>query len=260
MKREAEVKDKLRYTVKEVSELTNVTIKALHHYHKIGLLAPSEVSEAGYRLYGMKELERLQHILFYRELDVPLGRIKEILETEPDRLAVLTEQRELLAQRGQRLERLIRTIDESIRTAEKGETMDRNDMFKGFADEAQWREAMSGQNEYVKETYGYDLLDDKTIDPVAMNETAAEAKRFMDGMAQALRDGARFDDERVLSMIGGHVRFLDRTVHATSPSDFAAQTRFFMNDDFHRSMLEGQQTGLAYYICFAAESFAARPT
>lgn len=55
------------YTLKEVSELSGVTIKTLHHYHKIGLLAPCEISEAGYRLYGTKELERLQQILFYRK-------------------------------------------------------------------------------------------------------------------------------------------------------------------------------------------------
>ncbi|GGB40658.1 hypothetical protein GCM10011409_17690 [Lentibacillus populi] len=64
------------YTVKEMAKFANVTIKTLHHYHKIGLLYPYKVSEAGYRLYGMKELERLQQILFYRELDFPLKEIK----------------------------------------------------------------------------------------------------------------------------------------------------------------------------------------
>lgn len=68
------------YTVKEVSELSKVTIKTLHHYHKIGLLLPSRISDAGYRLYGMKELERLQEILFYRELEFSLDQIKEMCE------------------------------------------------------------------------------------------------------------------------------------------------------------------------------------
>ncbi|XWX60162.1 MerR family transcriptional regulator [Desulfitobacterium sp. AusDCA] len=61
------------YTVKEVAELAGVTIKTLHHYHKIGLLLPCEITDAGYRLYGPKELERLQQILFYRELDFSLN-------------------------------------------------------------------------------------------------------------------------------------------------------------------------------------------
>lgn len=59
------------YTVKEVSELSNVTVKTLHHYHKIGLLLPCKASGAGYRLYGTNELERLQEILFFREMDTP---------------------------------------------------------------------------------------------------------------------------------------------------------------------------------------------
>lgn len=63
------------YTVTEVARLAGVTVKALHHYHKIGLLKPCKVTEAGYRLYGTKELERLQQILFYRELDFSLEQI-----------------------------------------------------------------------------------------------------------------------------------------------------------------------------------------
>jgi DNA-binding transcriptional MerR regulator len=76
--------------------MANVTVKTLHHYHKIGLLLPCEVSDAGYRFYSMKELERLQEILFYRELDFPLRKIKQILTGEHDRLKILKEQKMLL--------------------------------------------------------------------------------------------------------------------------------------------------------------------
>ena len=65
----------MEYTVKQVAEMTGVTVKTLHHYHKIGLLLPCRVTEAGYRLYGEGELMRLQQILFYRELDFSLGDI-----------------------------------------------------------------------------------------------------------------------------------------------------------------------------------------
>lgn len=109
------------YTVKEIAALSNVTVKTLHHYHSIGLLLPCEISEAGYRLYGTKELERLQHILFYKELDFPLEKIKQLLEGAPDRLSILASQKELLLARKQRLERVIQTLDESISHAENGE-------------------------------------------------------------------------------------------------------------------------------------------
>ena len=72
------------YMVKEIAKLTGVTVKTLHYYHKIGLLEPSEISEAGYRLYRVRDLERLQQILFYRELDFSLKDIKIALENEPN--------------------------------------------------------------------------------------------------------------------------------------------------------------------------------
>lgn len=84
------------YTVKELSDLAKVTVKTLHHYHRIGLLLPHSVSDAGYRLYGEEELERLQQILFYRELDFPLKQIKQLLDGEPERLSILSSQKQLL--------------------------------------------------------------------------------------------------------------------------------------------------------------------
>ena len=67
-------------TVKEVSNLTGISVRTLHHYDEIGLLKPTEVTEAGYRLYDDTALERLQHILLFRELQFPLKEIKEIIE------------------------------------------------------------------------------------------------------------------------------------------------------------------------------------
>ena len=68
-------------TVKEVSELTGVSIRTLRHYDQIGLLKPTAVSEAGYRLYDETALERLHTILLFRELAFPLKEIKEINQT-----------------------------------------------------------------------------------------------------------------------------------------------------------------------------------
>ena len=68
-------------TVKEVSELTGVSVRALHHYDAIGLLRPTRVTEAGYRLYDGEALKRLWTILLFRELDFPLAAIRAILIT-----------------------------------------------------------------------------------------------------------------------------------------------------------------------------------
>ena len=67
-------------TVKEVSEITGLTIRTLRYYDEIGLLKPTQLTDAGYRLYDNRALEKLQEIMFFRELEVPLTDIKEMME------------------------------------------------------------------------------------------------------------------------------------------------------------------------------------
>jgi len=245
------------YTVKEVSDLSHVTVKTLHHYHKIGLLLPSKVSEAGYRLYGSKELERLQEILFYKELDFPLDQIKEIMEYHSDRLSILSQQEELLLSRKHRLDNIVQTLRKSISCALGGETMDNMEMFKGFENEEKWNIALAEQNQYLKETYGVEPFEVVPTDVQVMNEQAVEAVTFMNNMASSLREGTKHNEERINNLIRNHLGFMNEHGNKITADDFAAQARFFLSDDFHLKMLESQQTGLAYYLSAAAESFAA---
>ena len=95
-------------TVREVSEKTGVSVRALHHYDKIGLLKPAAVSESGYRLYDLASLERLQLILLFRELQFPLKDIRGILDSPAfDRNRALDQQIELLRLRREHLDNLI---------------------------------------------------------------------------------------------------------------------------------------------------------
>ena len=95
-------------TVNEISKLTGISVRTLHHYDEIGLLKPTAVTEAGYRLYDDTALERLQHILLFRELEFPLKDIKYILDS-PDfeRNKALEQQIELLTMKKEHLENLI---------------------------------------------------------------------------------------------------------------------------------------------------------
>lgn len=95
-------------TVNEVSKLTGVSVRTLHHYDAIGLLKPTTVSEAGYRLYDDTALERLQQILLFRELEFPLKEIKSILDSPNfDRCKALEQQIALLTLKKEHLEKLI---------------------------------------------------------------------------------------------------------------------------------------------------------
>ena len=107
-------------TVKEVSERTNISVRTLHYYDEIGLLKPSSYSEGGYRLYDDKALERLQQILFFREFDMPLLDIREIMDNpDLDRDSILVTQKRMLEIKRDRLNRLISGISDILRGENK---------------------------------------------------------------------------------------------------------------------------------------------
>ncbi|MCI9356193.1 MAG: MerR family transcriptional regulator [Lachnospiraceae bacterium] len=103
-------------TVKEVSNLTGISVRTLHYYDEIGLLKPTGKSEAGYRLYDDKALETLQQVLFFREFDIPLKEIKVIMaDPARDRNQILQMQRKMLTAKKERMERLIASIDRILK-------------------------------------------------------------------------------------------------------------------------------------------------
>lgn len=103
-------------TVKDVSEITGVSIRTLRYYDKIGLLKPTELTDAGYRLYDRKALERLQEIMFFKELEMPLEDIKKIMDNPNyDREQVLLTQKTLLEQKRNRLNGIIELISDVMK-------------------------------------------------------------------------------------------------------------------------------------------------
>lgn len=95
-------------TVNEVSKITGVSVRTLHHYDAIGLLKPTRVTEAGYRMYDDAAISRLQSILLFRELQFPLKEIKTILDSpEFDHMEALTQQIELLELQYKRIGELL---------------------------------------------------------------------------------------------------------------------------------------------------------
>ena len=103
-------------TVKEISDLTGISVRTLHYYDEIGLLKPTEKSDAGYRLYDDKALETLQQVLFFREFDIPLKEIKAVMDNPAlERNQILQMQRKMLVAKKERMERLIASIDDILK-------------------------------------------------------------------------------------------------------------------------------------------------
>lgn len=146
------------YTIKEISDISGVTTRTLRHYDNINLLKPSYVTEAGYRIYGSKEINKLQEILFYKELDFSLEEIKKIFDNNIGRKKILLEQKKQIKEKILRLEHIMETIENSIKE-EKGELiMTDNEKFETFK-KNQIDENEKKYGNEIREKYGNDTID-----------------------------------------------------------------------------------------------------
>lgn len=110
-RRHAEMK-----TVKEISQITGISVRALHYYDEIGLLKPTAKTGAGYRLYDDKALETLRQILFFREFDIPLKEIRSLLDTpDLDKRQILKMQKQMLTAKRDRIDRMIASINKILK-------------------------------------------------------------------------------------------------------------------------------------------------
>ncbi|ARJ39395.1 MerR family transcriptional regulator [Sporosarcina ureae] len=123
----------MKMKVKQVAELVGISVRTLHHYDEIGLLTPEETTDAGYRYYSEQNLETLQQILFFKELDFPLKEIKEILSDPSfDRQQALQLHRKLLLEKRDRIDQMVATIDKTTHYLKGEIDMSNEEKFKGF--------------------------------------------------------------------------------------------------------------------------------
>ena len=119
--------------VKEVADLVGISVRTLHHYDEIGLLIPEQTTSAGYRVYSDENLEKLQQILFFRELGFPLKKIKEIVDSPSfERQEALMLQHRMLLEKKKRLEKMIGTVEKTIQHSKGEIEMSNKDKFEGF--------------------------------------------------------------------------------------------------------------------------------
>jgi DNA-binding transcriptional MerR regulator len=160
----------MEYTVQKLGHLAGVSTRTLRYYDEIGILKPARINSSGYRIYGQAEVDRLQQILFYRELGVSLESIKEIV-TAPsfDGAKALREHREKLLERREQLDTLIRNVDKTIALTEGRIEMSNKEKFEGF------KRKLIDENEKkfgkeIREKYGNDKVDASNAKVMNMTE------------------------------------------------------------------------------------------
>lgn len=123
----------MEYTVQKLGLLAGVSTRTLRYYDEIGILKPARINSSGYRIYGPSEVDRLQQILFYRELGVTLEEIKEILASPGfDAISALREHKKNLLEKREHLDTLIANVDLTLAEKEGIKTMSDKQKFEGF--------------------------------------------------------------------------------------------------------------------------------
>ena len=123
----------MQYSVQKLGQMAGISSRTLRYYDEIGILKPARINSSGYRIYGQSEVDRLQQILFYRELGVSLDSIKEIVSSPAfDGAKALREHREKLFEKREQLDLLISNVDKSIALKEGKMTMMDKEKFEGF--------------------------------------------------------------------------------------------------------------------------------
>jgi|WetSurMetagenome_2_1015567.scaffolds.fasta_scaffold59797_2 DNA-binding transcriptional MerR regulator len=182
------------YTVRQLANLAGVSVRTLHHYDHIGLLKPSARTAAGYRLYDTEDLLRLQQILLFKELDLPLAEIRRILDDPRfDPVRALAQHRRTLKLRAERLTRLLNTIDRTIaRLTEVDMSLTDEELYEGLP-----KEQVERWKREVNERYDPKLVAESNRRVQAMskgewNDVKAEgdaiARRMAELMGRAASD------------------------------------------------------------------------
>ncbi|MEV1019738.1 MerR family transcriptional regulator [Streptomyces sp. NPDC050264] len=125
----------MSHSVGQVAGFAGVTVRTLHHYDEIGLLVPSERNHAGHRRYGEADLDRLQQILFYRELGFPLDEVQTLLDDPTtDPRAHLRRQHEVLLARIERLQKMAEAVEHAMEAQKMGIQLTPEERFEVFGD------------------------------------------------------------------------------------------------------------------------------
>ena len=179
------------FTVKQLSSMAGVTPRTLHHYDEIGLLKPSRIGENGYRYYGEEALLKLQQILFYRELDIPLDEIKKIMgRRDFDVLGALQSHKDALNKQAVRIDRLIQTVDNTIQHLKGKTKMSEKGLFEGFSEEEQEKYAQEAEQMYDPETVRESNRKWKAYSAAKKEAILAEGKAVYLDMVTAMPKGA----------------------------------------------------------------------
>ena len=242
----------MEYTITELAKLAGISTRTLRFYDQIGLLKPAGINVSGYRVYHAKEVDRLQQILFYRELGMNLGKIKELMGSRDyDELAALREHLRLLSEERKRLDRLIDNVSKTIAHKEGRIFMTDKEKFEAFKKEMiEENEKKYGKE--IREKYGQEEVE-KSYSKFK-NMTAEQYEEFIkleehlyETLAKAYETG---DPAGELAQKAAdlHRQWLSFTWSGYSKEAHAGLARMYVEDERFKAYYDKIKPGIAEFL------------
>lgn len=243
----------MEYGIKQLCGLAGVSARTLRYYDEIGLLRPSSVSAAGYRIYGETQVELLQQILFYRERGFGLSQIADILYNEEfDILSALQEHLVQLEQRRRQTECLIKAVEHTIASMKGDYNMSDQERFEALKQQAV-RENEQKYGQEVRGRYGDEAAD--TANRTMLNMTEQQYARFqelqqeiLESLTRAVKAGALADSTRAREIAELHRDWLSLAWKGYTPQAHRSIVALYVTDPRFTAYYDREAEGCAAFL------------
>ncbi len=242
----------MEYTVHKLGKLAGVSTRTLRYYDEIGLLRPARINSSGYRIYGAAEVDRLQQILFYRELGVSLDNIRDIV-TSPsfDGRKALANHHEKLLEKREQLNQLIANVEKTLAVTEGRTTMSDKEKFEGF------KQKLINENEMkygkeIREKYGDETVEKSNRKLKNMTqEQYEEVTRLSENVTKKLQEAFKTGDpagELAQEAADLHRRWLSYYWDSYSKEAHAGLAQMYVDDERFTAYYDKEQPGTAKFL------------
>ncbi len=242
----------MEYTVLKLARLAGISTRALRYYDEIGILKPARINSSGYRIYGEKEVNRLQQIMLYRELGVNLDMIKEIVtKTSFDEAAALKEHLNHLLKQREQLNRLIANVEKTIEYRKGNVKMNDKEKFEGF------KQKLVSENEEkygkeIREKYGEEQVNQSNQKLLNMTKEQYEefeklGQEVLDTLAAAFATGDPAGElgQKTAEL---HRKWLCYTWKGYNKEAHAGLAQMYVEDERFTAFYDKKQPGMAAFL------------
>ncbi|MFJ3667559.1 MerR family transcriptional regulator [Streptomyces sp. NPDC090106] len=252
----------MSYSVGQVAGFAAVTVRTLHHYDEIGLLVPGGRSRAGHRRYSDADLDRLQQILFYRELGFPLDEVAALLDDpDTDPRVHLRRQHDLLTARIDRLTKMAAAVEQAMEARTMGIDLTPQERFEVFGDKDPEQYAEEAERRWGgTEAYAESQRRAARYTKEDWQRVQAEVADWGERYGALMEAGARPTDEAALDLAEEHRRHICHWYYECPHEMHRCLGEMYVADERFKAFYDAMRPGLAEHLRAAIDANAARHT